>query len=153
SGPTFCATSFAAPTAAGAAAVLFGLDPTATPAVVKQALIDSARPVASWAGKSVSGGVLDLDAAVKLFAERRRITLHSTPPPAATPAPPVPTSPAPPAPTTSPAQTPDKTPPTLRLRLSPTTFGVDARAHIAAAKRRTRAGSTLTMTISEDGGV
>lgn len=74
-GPTGCATSFAAPTAAGAAAVLFGLDPTATPAQVRAALIDSARPAAAWAGRSVSGGILDLEAAVKLFAQRRGVTL------------------------------------------------------------------------------
>lgn len=72
---TGCATSYASPTLAGAAAILFGLDPTATPAEVKAALIASAHPSAAWSGKSVSGGVLDLDAAVKLFAQRRRITL------------------------------------------------------------------------------
>ena len=135
-GPTGCATSFAAPMAAGAAAVLFGLDPTASPAVVKQALIDSARPVAAWAGKSVSGGVLDLDAAVRLFAQRRGITLQSTTAPPSPPAPPL-SPPAPPTTTAAPATPPpDRTPPTLRLRLSPTTFAVAARAHIAAAKKR-----------------
>jgi subtilisin family serine protease len=74
-GTTGCATSFAAPTLAGAATVLFGIDPTATPSEVKKALIDSARPAAAWQGKSVSGGILDLEAAVKLFAQRRNITL------------------------------------------------------------------------------
>ncbi|WP_354699882.1 protease [Paraconexibacter sp. AEG42_29] len=72
---TGCATSYAAPVAAGAAAVLFGLDPKATPVDVKNALVDSARKVPAFAGKTVSGGVLDLDAAVKLFAQRRGITL------------------------------------------------------------------------------
>jgi hypothetical protein len=49
---------------------------------------------------------------------------------------------------------PDRTPPRLRLHLSPTTFAVAARAHIAATrKRRVPAGATLTMTISEKGGV
>jgi hypothetical protein len=78
---TGCATSFASPTAAGAATVLFGLDPSATPAQVKAALIDSARPAAAWQGRAVSGGVLDLDAAVRLFAQRRGITLASDPTP------------------------------------------------------------------------
>jgi len=72
---TGCATSYASPTLAGAAAILFGLDPTATPADVKAALIDSAAPSAAWSGKSVSGGMLDLDAAIKLFAQRRGIAL------------------------------------------------------------------------------
>jgi hypothetical protein len=72
---TGCATSFASPMLAGAAAILFGLDPTATPADVKAALMDSARPAAAWAGNSVTGGVLDLDAAIKLFAQQRGITL------------------------------------------------------------------------------
>jgi hypothetical protein len=63
------------PTAAGAAAVLFGLDPTADAAAVKAALLDSARPAAAWAGKSKTGGILDLDAAVRLFAQRRDVTL------------------------------------------------------------------------------
>lgn len=76
---TGCATSYASPTLAGAAAILFGLDPSATPAVVKAALMDSARKAAAWTGKSVTGGVLDLDAAVKLFAQRRHITLEPDP--------------------------------------------------------------------------
>ena len=111
-GPTGCATSFAAPMAAGAAAVLFGLDPTATPAVVKQALIDSARPVAAWAGKSVSGGVLDLDAAVRLFAQRRGIALQSATPPITTPAPPP--TPVPPTNTTASPAMPAPTGPRRR---------------------------------------
>ncbi len=108
-----------------------------------------------WAGKSVSGGVLDLDAAVKLFAQRRGIALQSTP--------------APPRPRRRQRRhrcrtdehdrvpgdaAPDGHLPRLRLHLSPTTFAVDARAHIAATrKRRVPAGATLTMTISEKGGV
>lgn len=78
-GATGCATSFAAPTLAGAATILFGMDPTATPADVKHALIDSARSVKAWKGKSVSGGILDLKAAVELFAQRRHITLTPDP--------------------------------------------------------------------------
>lgn len=74
---TGCATSYAAPTAAGAAAVLFGLDPSASASDVRAALVDSARPAAAWQGRSVSGGILDLNAAVKLFAQRRGIALKS----------------------------------------------------------------------------
>lgn len=89
--PTPCATSYASPTAAGAAAVLFGLDPTATPLVVKQALMESARPAPAWQGKSVSGGVLDLNRAVLRFAQLRGLTLV---PDAAAPPPPPPPPPA-----------------------------------------------------------
>jgi len=138
---TGCATSFAAPVAAGAAAVLFGLDPTATPAVVRQALIDSARPVAAWAGKSVSGGVLDLDAAVKLFAQRRGIALVADTPGQPTPAPGTPGAPV----------TPDRTPPRLKLGLSPTTFAVGGAAKARSAKKRVARGATLTITVSEPG--
>ena len=83
--PTSCATSFAAPTAAGVATILFGLDPSATPAEVKSAIIDSARKVPAWSGKSVSGGIIDAEAAVTLFSQRRNIPLAT--PPAATPPP------------------------------------------------------------------
>ena len=133
SGPTGCATSYAAPTAAGAAAVLFGLDPAATPSDVRQALVDSARDVAAWQGKSVSGGILDLDAAVRLFAQRRSITLV---PEAATPPPPMP----PPPPAQIPLPGPgarDRTAPRLTvLRLS--------RSRLVAGT-----GATLTAALSE----
>lgn len=76
---TGCATSFAAPTAAGIATILFGIDPTATPADVKAAIVDSARKVPAWSGKSVSGGVADAEAAVRLFQERRGIPAATAP--------------------------------------------------------------------------
>lgn len=72
-GPTACATSFASPTAAGVATILFGIDPTATAADVRAAIVDSARPAPAWAGRSVSGGILDAAAAVTLFQQRRGI--------------------------------------------------------------------------------
>ncbi|MDO8188777.1 S8 family serine peptidase [Conexibacter sp. JD483] len=71
--PTGCATSWAAPTAAGLATILFGIDPTARPADVRSAIVDSARRAAAWQGKSVSGGVADAAAAVALFQQRRGI--------------------------------------------------------------------------------
>jgi subtilisin family serine protease len=58
-GPTGCATSYAAPTAAGLATILFGDVPTATPAQVREAIIAGARRVPAWQGKSVSGGIAD----------------------------------------------------------------------------------------------
>ncbi|HYU59994.1 MAG TPA: S8 family serine peptidase [Solirubrobacterales bacterium] len=63
-GPTGCATSYAAPTAAGLATILFGLVPEAAAADVKQAIIAGARPVPDWQGKSVSGGIADAVGAV-----------------------------------------------------------------------------------------
>jgi Subtilase family len=91
---TTCATSYAAPTAAGVATILFGLDPSATPAEVKSAIIDSARRVPAWSGRSVSGGIVDAEAAVVLFAQRRNISL-AVPAPAPSPAPPGISAPAP----------------------------------------------------------
>lgn len=69
--PTACATSFAAPTAAGVATILFGIDPAASPAEVRAAIVDSARKAPAWAGKSASGGIVDAAAAVTLFKQRR----------------------------------------------------------------------------------
>ncbi len=83
--PTGCATSFAAPTAAGLATILFGIDPTATPADVRAAIVDSARRVPAWQGKSVSGGVADAAAAVALFQQRRGIAPATQQPPVVTP--------------------------------------------------------------------
>lgn len=94
-GPTGCATSFASPLAAGVATLLFGIDPAATGNDVRAAIVDSARPAAAWQGRSVSGGIADAEAAVRLFQQRRGIA-GPTPPPAP-PAPvPAPRSPAPP---------------------------------------------------------
>lgn len=61
-------TSMATPHVSGAAAVLLGAFPTATVAQVKAALLDSADPVAGLAGKTVSGGRLDLRAALDALA-------------------------------------------------------------------------------------
>jgi hypothetical protein len=63
--PTGCATSYAAPTVAGVATILFGMRPQATPAEVKQAIVASARPAPAWQGRSVSGGIVDAEAAVR----------------------------------------------------------------------------------------
>lgn len=65
-----CATSFASPIAAGVATLLFGLVPEATPADVKAAILQGARPAAAWQGKSVTGGILDARGAVRAFQER-----------------------------------------------------------------------------------
>jgi hypothetical protein len=77
-GATVCATSFSSPTAAGAATILFGIDPTASAADVKSALVDAARPAAAWQGKSVSGGIVNVEASVRLFQQRRGITGSTT---------------------------------------------------------------------------
>ncbi|MGD9695356.1 MAG: S8 family serine peptidase [Thermoleophilia bacterium] len=77
--PTGSATSFASPTAAGVATILLGIDPTATAAEVRSAIIDSARKVPAWQGKSVSGGIVDAAAAVALFQQRRGIPTPQVP--------------------------------------------------------------------------
>ncbi|MDO8209534.1 S8 family serine peptidase [Conexibacter sp. CPCC 206217] len=112
-GPTGCATSWAAPTAAGIATILFGIDPSATPADVRSAIVDSARPAAAWQGRSVSGGIADAAAAVSLFQQRRGIAPAT--PPARVPAPvtPAPTPRTPP--TIPPRSTRDTTPPQLKV--------------------------------------
>jgi hypothetical protein len=106
SGPAGCATSYAAPAAAGVATILFGIDPSATPAEVRAAIVDSARRVPAWAGRSTSGGIADAAAAVSLFQGRRGI-----PDGAGAPAPTPGTGTPPPA---APAK--DRTRPGLTLR-------------------------------------
>lgn len=114
-GPTGCATSYAAPTAAGLATILFGIDPTASAADVRAAIVDSARRAADWQGKSVSGGIADAQAAVALFQQRRGIA-PGTPPPGTPPATP-PTRPTPPQPRT-PTPPRDTTRPTITVRVN-----------------------------------
>jgi hypothetical protein len=46
------------------ATILFGLAPQASGSEIRQAIIDGARPVPDWSGKSVSGGIVDAAGAV-----------------------------------------------------------------------------------------
>ena len=64
-GATGCATSYAAPAAAGIATILLGYVPQATPGQVRAAILAGARPVGAWQGKSVSGGVIDAAGALR----------------------------------------------------------------------------------------
>ena len=80
-------TSMASPHVAGAAALLLAKNPDLTAAQMKQALMSTAVPMASLAGKVVTGGRVDVNAA-----------LASVPAPAA---PAVPAAPAAPAPITT----------------------------------------------------
>jgi subtilisin family serine protease len=78
-------TSMAAPHVAGVAALVRAVDPGAPPSQVVQALRNGAKPAASMAGVTVSGGVADavrsMDAAIAL----------PNPPPPPPPPPPTPT--------------------------------------------------------------
>ncbi|HET7416959.1 MAG TPA: S8 family serine peptidase [Solirubrobacterales bacterium] len=58
-------TSMAAPHVSGAAALLFSLKPDATVTEVRDALLDSVDPVDSLAGKTTTGGRLDVAAALE----------------------------------------------------------------------------------------
>lgn len=57
-------TSMAAPHVTGAAGLLFSLKPSATVAEVRAALLGTVDPLASLAGKTVTGGRLDVSAAL-----------------------------------------------------------------------------------------
>jgi thermitase len=111
-------TSMAAPNAAGAAALALALDPAASAAQLKAALIDSADRVADLGGLAVSGGRVNAAAAVAALgsepaqaptptpAPTAEATPAATPtptPPAATPAPTPAASPAPAPPARAPA--------------------------------------------------
>jgi Subtilase family len=78
--PTGCATSFAAPTAAGVATILFGINPQASASDVRQAIIAGARPVPDWSGKSVSGGIIDAAGAVDALQGNPPSGSDTTPP-------------------------------------------------------------------------
>jgi subtilisin family serine protease len=60
-------TSMATPHVTGAAAVLFSIKPSASVTEVRQALLGSVDRLPSLAGKTTSGGRLDISAAVDLF--------------------------------------------------------------------------------------
>jgi thermitase len=60
-------TSMAAPHVSGAAALLFSLKPSASVTEVRNALLGSAKPTASLAGKTTTGGKLDVAAAMNLL--------------------------------------------------------------------------------------
>jgi subtilisin family serine protease len=57
-------TSMACPHVAGAAALLYGHQPTWTYGQVRSAILGSARPINSLSGRTVTGGTLDLAAAI-----------------------------------------------------------------------------------------
>ncbi len=63
--PTGCATSFASPTAAGVATILFGMYPNASGAQVKRAIMQGTTASPAWRRKSVSGGIIDALGAVR----------------------------------------------------------------------------------------
>jgi len=83
-------TSMASPQVAGAAALLLAKNPDLTAVQMKHALMSTAVPMASLAGKVVTGGRVDVNAA-----------LASVPAPAVPAAPAAPVAPAAPAPTTT----------------------------------------------------
>jgi hypothetical protein len=60
----FCGTSAAAPHAAGVAALQKQLSPTASVAQIKQALIDSGRPVGAFGSLAVGAGLIDANDAL-----------------------------------------------------------------------------------------
>ncbi len=90
-------TSLAAPQVSGAAALLLSVEPHARPEDLASALTTTADPLPAFAGRTVSGGRLDVAAA--LAAVRA-----TTPPPAPAPSPPQPAAtPEPATPVPAPA--------------------------------------------------
>ena len=58
--------------AAGVATILFGAEPKAKPRDVKAAIIQGAHRTPGFAGKTVSGGVVDAAKALKVLRKRMR---------------------------------------------------------------------------------
>jgi subtilisin family serine protease len=80
---TYSGTSMATPQVTGAVALLAAARPGSTAAEIRAAIMATTTPVAALAGKTVTGGLLNVDAAV------RRLTATNPPPPP----PPSPTGP------------------------------------------------------------
>ncbi|HVE69534.1 MAG TPA: S8 family serine peptidase [Solirubrobacteraceae bacterium] len=157
-------TSYSSPAVAGAAAVLLGRDPGLTAAELKTTLKQTVDPLASLAGRTVTGGRLNLDRAVRAVTvpapspapsgggepappTTTTTTTATTPAP---PAPPTMTAPATPSEADGPMSLPaDETRPVLaRLALAPTAFRpLRAGATIRAAA--TARGARLRFRVSE----
>jgi subtilisin family serine protease len=65
-----CAVSFAGPQVSGLAAILLGAAPRARPLAVKAAILDGALPGYGFAGKTVTGGVIDVPRSLSLLRRR-----------------------------------------------------------------------------------
>ncbi|MFM9024864.1 MAG: DVUA0089 family protein [Planctomycetaceae bacterium] len=72
---TYSGTSMATPQVTGAVALLAAARPGSTAAEIRSAIMATTMPVAALAGKTVTGGLLNVDAAV------RRLTATNPPPP------------------------------------------------------------------------
>jgi thermitase len=106
-------TSMASPNVAGAAALALAVNPAATTAQLKAALIDSVDPVAGLSGYAVAGGRVNAAAAVTALEAAPLVTPTPTPTPTptATPvAPPVATPTPAPAASATPAAPPAAAP-------------------------------------------
>jgi subtilisin family serine protease len=62
---SYSGTSMATPHVSGGVALVYSLMGDATAAEVKDIIMSSARPVDAWAGNCVTGGILDVDAALE----------------------------------------------------------------------------------------
>jgi|GEM_PF-2367798 len=60
-----CGTSFATPLVSAAAALVWGQHPDWDAVTVRRALLETVRPLASLRGRCVTGGTLDIDAALR----------------------------------------------------------------------------------------
>jgi hypothetical protein len=104
-------TSMAAPLVAGAAALLRSATGGRLPnAVVRQVLMDTARPLDSLQGMVSTGGMLDLEAAMAMALGID----NAAPPPPHTPSPPPPPPPSPPPPRPPPPARSPPPPPVFR---------------------------------------
>ena len=114
-------TSFAAPAVAGAAAVLLGRNADLTPAQLKTTLKDTVDPLPSLATKTVTGGRLNLNRAVRSIAGPS-IGGGTDPPPGGTPTGAT-TQTTPTTPTDPSVQAPDATGPVIsRAAIRPFAF-------------------------------
>jgi thermitase len=78
-------TSMATPHVSGAAALLWAASPSASVSQIKSALLDGVDPVAALAGRTLTGGRLNVLSSLRMFTDVQLAPAAPTPPPATAP--------------------------------------------------------------------
>lgn len=120
-------TSMATPVVAGAVALMLSQYPDLSPREVRERLLSTADPVGALQGRTITGGRLNIAAALAAGGGNGAAPPPATPDPAPAPAPPPPQAPAPappPPPVAQPPASPPPAPPVAPVRDSGNVGGI-----------------------------